>query len=136
MKSCVLVVEHDVFIRLDVIDILEDAGFDVLEAGNADEAIRVLESRSAIDAVLTDIEMPGSMDGIRLAHVVRDRWPPVHLVVASGHDSSEPASRPRSLPKQAFPTARDREGASCVGANTERAERSQIVTIRPDEFLA
>lgn len=86
MKSCVLVVEDDVFIRLDVIDILEDAGFDVLEAGNADEAIRVLESRSGIDAVLTDIEMPGSMDGIRLAHVVRDRWPPVHLVVASGHE--------------------------------------------------
>ncbi len=51
MKSCVLVVEDDVFIRLDVIDILEDAGFDVLEAGNADEAIRVLESRSGIDAV-------------------------------------------------------------------------------------
>ncbi|WP_404978718.1 MULTISPECIES: response regulator [Bosea] len=66
MKSCVLVVEEGVFIRLDVIAILEDAGFEVLEAGNADEAIRVLESRSGIDVVLTDIERPGSIDGIGL----------------------------------------------------------------------
>lgn len=84
MKPCVLVVEDDVFIRIDTVDMVERAGFDVLEAANADEAIQILEGNSAIAIVLTDIEMPGSMDGIRLAFAIRDRWPPVQLIVVSG----------------------------------------------------
>jgi len=67
------------------LDIVEDAGFEAIAASNADEAIPILESRNDICAVFTDVHMPGSMDGIRLARVVRNRWPPVALIVASGH---------------------------------------------------
>jgi len=63
---------------------IEDAGFEVLEAANADEAILILENRSDIRIVFTDVHMPGSMDGLRLAHAVRDRWPPIKLIVTSG----------------------------------------------------
>jgi CheY-like chemotaxis protein len=55
-----------------------------LEAGDADEAIHILELRDDIDLVFTDVQMPGTMDGIKLAHYIRDRWPPVKLIVASG----------------------------------------------------
>jgi two-component system, response regulator PdtaR len=64
--------------------LLQDAGYEVLEACNADIAIRLLESRRDIRAVFTDITMPGSLDGLKLAHAVRDRWPPIHILVTSG----------------------------------------------------
>jgi DNA-binding NtrC family response regulator len=60
-------------------------GFHVIEAGSADEAIDILNSTPEIWAIFTDVDMPGSMDGIRLAHAVKDRWPPVHIFVMSGH---------------------------------------------------
>jgi CheY-like chemotaxis protein len=63
---------------------VEKAGFEAIEAIDADEAIRILESRNDIRAVFTDIQMPGSMDGLKLARAVRDRWPPVALIVTSG----------------------------------------------------
>jgi len=63
---------------------VEDAGYTVLEACNADEAIRILECRSDIGGVFTDINMPGSMDGLKLAHSIRGRWPSIHLLVTSG----------------------------------------------------
>ena len=81
----ILVVEDDGLIRLDLIDTLEDMGFHVLDAANADEAIRVLEGNADIAAVLTDIDMPGSMNGLNLACAVRDRWPPVKIIITSGH---------------------------------------------------
>jgi CheY-like chemotaxis protein len=62
----------------------EEAGFEVLEAANADEAIEILESRNDIRVVFTDIHMPGSMDGLKLAHAVRHRWPPIKIIVTSG----------------------------------------------------
>lgn len=80
----VLVVEDEVLVRLNAVFHLEEAGFDTLQAGNADEAIALLESRKDITIVFTDIHMPGSMDGLRLAHAIRDRWPPIELVVTSG----------------------------------------------------
>ena len=60
-------------------------GFAVYGASNADEAIALLESRSDIRAVFTDIHMPGSMDGLKLAHYVRGRSPPIKLIITSGH---------------------------------------------------
>ena len=63
---------------------IEDAGFEVVEAANADEAILLLESRNDIRIVFTDVHMPGSMDGLRLAQAVRNRWPPIKLIVTSG----------------------------------------------------
>jgi two-component system, response regulator PdtaR len=58
----------------------------VIEAANADEAIDILENRSDIRIVFTDIRMPGSMDGLKLARAVRDRWPPIKIIVTSGHE--------------------------------------------------
>jgi CheY-like chemotaxis protein len=64
---------------------IADAGFDAVEAGNADEAIAILEARSDIHVVFTDIHMAGSMDGLKLAHFVRGRWPPIKIIATSGH---------------------------------------------------
>lgn len=83
-KPVVLVVEDSALIRMSAIELVLDAGYEALEAGNADEAIRILESRDDIDLVFTDVQMPGTMDGIKLSHYIRDRWPPVRLIVASG----------------------------------------------------
>jgi CheY-like chemotaxis protein len=79
-----LVVEDDVLLRTDVAETLSEAGYQVLQAGNADEAIQILEYRNDVRLVLTDVEMPGSMDGLKLAHCIAKKWPPVRLLVMSG----------------------------------------------------
>jgi CheY-like chemotaxis protein len=84
-RPVVLIVEDELLLRMDAIDMIEAAGFEVVEAGNADEAIEVLESRRDITVVFTDIQMPGSMDGLKLARAVRGRWPPIKIVATSGH---------------------------------------------------
>lgn len=81
----VLVVEDEVFVRLDIVDQLVEAGFVALEAANAAEAIAILEKDDTIRLVFTDIDMPGSMDGLALAAAVAERWPPVFIIVTSGH---------------------------------------------------
>ena len=81
----VLVVEDEPLLRMDALDFIEQAGFIVFEARGADEAIRMLELHSEIRIVFTDINMPGSMDGLKLAHYVRGRWPPVQLIITSGN---------------------------------------------------
>jgi CheY-like chemotaxis protein len=93
-KKVVLVVEDSAIIRMGAVDIVLSAGYEALEAGDADEAIRILESRSDIDLVFTDVQMPGTMDGIKLSHYIRDRWPPVKLLVASGNAILEESSLP------------------------------------------
>jgi CheY-like chemotaxis protein len=82
--AVVLIVEDEPLVRLCAVNMVEEAGFEVIEAANADEAIRILESRSDIGVVFTDIQMPGSMDGLKLAHAVRFRWPPIKIIVTSG----------------------------------------------------
>jgi two-component system, response regulator PdtaR len=83
-KIAVLVVEDEPLTRIDVVDQLEQNGFDVLQAPNADTAIKLLESNPAIRVLFTDIDMPGSMDGLKLAAAVRDRWPPIRIIITSG----------------------------------------------------
>jgi CheY-like chemotaxis protein len=86
----VLVVEDELFSRWRAIDLVEQAGYTAVEASNADEAIAILEARKDIRIVFTDIDMPGSMDGLKLAHAIRKRWPPIELILTSGHfDISE-----------------------------------------------
>jgi CheY-like chemotaxis protein len=80
----VLIVEDEALVRMDVASVLAESGFVVYEAGDADEAIGLLEEHRDIRLVLTDIHMPGSMDGLKLAHYVRERWPPIRIIVASG----------------------------------------------------
>jgi len=83
-RPVVLIVEDELLLRISAAEMVADAGFEVVEAGNADEAIAILEARPDIHIVFTDIQMPGSMDGLKLAHFVRDGWPPVKLVATSG----------------------------------------------------
>jgi len=80
----VLVVDDDVLVRMVLAGFLLSRGVAVLEAGSADEAIALLDGHPEIGFLVTDVEMPGSMDGVRLAHHVRNRWPPVKILVVSG----------------------------------------------------
>ncbi len=80
----VLVVEDELLVRIFMADFLEEAGFKVFEAINADEAIVVLEARPDVQAVITDIEMPGSMNGLALAKAIHQRWPMIGIIVTSG----------------------------------------------------
>lgn len=84
-KPVVLVVEDEPLQRMMAVDLALDAGFEVVEAWSADEAVAILESRSDIRVVFTDVDMPGSMDGLKLAAAIRDRWPPIEIIVTSGH---------------------------------------------------
>lgn len=81
----ILVVEDEFLVRLDIVDQLRERGFTVFEASNADEAVALLSLHSGIRVIFTDIDMPGSMDGLKLARAVRDRWPPIKIIVTSGH---------------------------------------------------
>ena len=93
----VLVVEDEFFNRLHAVNLVEAAGYKAIEASNADEAIAILELRKDIRIVFTDIDMPGSMDGLKLARAVRDRWPPIELILTSGHFDVPEESRAGSV---------------------------------------
>jgi len=80
----VLVVEDDFLLRMDAVDIVRNAGFEAIEAANADQAIAIIEADPDIHIVFTDVQMPGTMDGLRLARFIRDRWPPIKIVATSG----------------------------------------------------
>ena len=80
----VLVVEDEMLLRMRAVDMVEDAGFTAVEAINADDALAILESRSDIELLFTDIQMPGSMDGLNLANAVHDRWPLIKIILVSG----------------------------------------------------
>lgn len=94
IERTILVVDDEPLIRLNLADFFEDEGFRVFEAENAEAAIVVLESNPSIQVVLTDVQMPGSMDGVKLAHYIRDRYPPTLLVVASGAVKLRPSDLP------------------------------------------
>jgi two-component system, response regulator PdtaR len=91
----ILIVEDDGLINLMASDDLKRAGYDVVSVYSADEAIRVLESRNDIWLIFTDIDLPGSMDGLRLAAAVGDRWPPIHIIITTGHVRPSDDSLPK-----------------------------------------
>lgn len=84
IPAAILVVEDETMIRMDTVDMVEDAGYTPVEAANADRAVAILESRSDIALMVTDIQMPGSMDGLKLAQAVHERWPSIKIIVVSG----------------------------------------------------
>jgi CheY-like chemotaxis protein len=90
----VLIVEDEMLIRLDAAEMIRKAGYTVVEAANADEAITILESRFDITVVFTDVQMPGSMDGLKLAAAIRGRWPPIKIIATSGHVKVTPYDLP------------------------------------------
>ena len=83
-RLVVVVVEDESLLRMNAVEMIEQAGFEVVEAGNADEAIAIPESRLDIFVVFTDIQMPGTMDGLKLAAAIRGRWPPIKIIATSG----------------------------------------------------
>jgi two-component system, response regulator PdtaR len=89
-----LVVEDEPLLRMLAVEVVEDAGFTAIEARDADEAVVLLESRTDITLLFTDINMPGSMDGLKLAHAVRDRWPPIKILVVSGKQRLQSSDLP------------------------------------------
>ena len=105
-RPVVLVVEDELLLRMDAVDMIAGAGFEALEAANADQAIEILESRRDVTVVFTDIQMPGSMDGLKLARAIRGRWPPIKIVATSGRAIAEEIDLPeggRFLPKPYHP---------------------------------
>jgi two-component system, response regulator PdtaR len=93
-KAVILVVEDEPFLRFLAADVLEEEGFDVAEAANAENAMRVLESRQDINLVFTDIALPGDLDGMDLVRHVQHRWPHIQLVITSGQTKPSPAEMP------------------------------------------
>ena len=92
------VVEDEVLIRLWIADVLMEAGFQVVQAASADEALQVLHGSVEVDLVMTDIRMPGSLDGLELAGRVRANWPELKIVIVS----SEYAATPSCVPADAL----------------------------------
>ena len=101
-RPVVLIVEDELQIRMNAVEMIESAGFEVIEAGDADQAIAILQARPEIHVVFTDIQMPGTMDGMKLARFVRDRWPPIKLIATSGNHVARDGDLPEGglfLPK-------------------------------------
>lgn len=107
-KLVIMVVEDEALVRMAIADHLAAEGYEVLEAGNADQAIAMLVKIPEIRMVFTDIDMPGSMDGLKLAAAVRNRWPPIKIIVTSGHHGVAVEDLPveaRFMPKPYSPDA-------------------------------
>jgi CheY-like chemotaxis protein len=105
-RPVVLIVEDEILLRMDAVDIIAAAGFEVVDAADADEAIKILEARRDIAVVFTDTHLPGSMDGLKLARAVRGRWPPIKIVATSGRVNVKETDLPeggRFLPKPYSP---------------------------------
>src|SRR3984885_13134571 len=105
-RPVVLIFENEFLLRMNAVDMIAAAGFVAIEAANADEAIEILESSGNITVVFTDIQMPGSMDGLKLARAVRGRWPPIKIVATSGDVDVAETDLPdcgRFLPKPYTP---------------------------------
>jgi len=92
--SVVLVVEDSPIILMNALELVAAGGFEGIGAASADEAIAILEARADVRLVFTDVEMPGTIDGVKLAHYIRHRWPPIQLIVASGRAIHEESQLP------------------------------------------
>ena len=97
-ECTVLIVEDEPLIRSHLAGMLQDKGCKTIEAGSAAEAIAILERNSEITVVFTDVQMPGTMDGIALAKYVRRRWPPTIIVVSSGKSQPAPGVLAEDIP--------------------------------------
>jgi CheY-like chemotaxis protein len=120
-RPVILIAEDEVLVRMLIADVLQDAGYKVIEAANAKEALRVLEARSDIRVVVSDVEMPPGPSGVELAAEIRERWPLVQVLVTSGRVF--PAELPGGAVFLAKPWTAE-SLAQCVGEAVERADRA------------
>ena len=107
----ILVVEDEELARLIIADYLKEAGFTVLESSNAEDALALLDARSDVRAVVLDVVMPGTMDGIALAHRIYQRWPRIGLLVVSGREPPSSDAYARS----SIPNPRKTKGSRSAG---------------------
>jgi two-component system, response regulator PdtaR len=114
----ILVVDDEWLIRSDLAQSLEDAGYHTREASNAAEAITMLENHREIRVVFTDIQMPGTMDGVALSHVIRKRWPPTILIISSGNPRPQASDLPGETEFLAKPT--NKRSLGTILQNLER----------------
>jgi len=131
----VLIVEDEMMLRMRAVDIVEDAGFSPVQAIDADQALAILESRSDISLLFTDIQMPGSMDGLKLAHAVHDRWPGIKIILVSGQVNPSDAERPadsRFFGKPLSDAQMITELQSMVGTNTLKTVPSASLLLVDD----
>ncbi len=82
-KRVVLVIEDEPVLRIEISDLLEDDGFEVVEATSVENAIHILETRPDIRIVYMDLDMPKGVDGVKIAAAIRDRWPPIEIVLTA-----------------------------------------------------
>ena len=127
----VLVVEDEMVLRMRAVDIVEDAGFMPIEAVNADEALAILEARSDISLLFTDIQMPGSIDGLKLAHTVHKRWPSIKIVLVSGQVNLSDAEKPADSRFFGKPLVAD----DMIAELQQMAGRGILKVVHPDAIL-
>ena len=108
VKPVVLVVEDEPLLRLFATDMIEEAGFEVLQAPNASAALMALEERLDVRVVFTDVNMPGGIDGIMLAICIRRRWPTIQIIITSGRPWPDEAVVPADIVFFAKPYRQDR----------------------------
>lgn len=121
--ATILIVENEAIVRMELAAQLIDLGLKVLVACDADDAIVLLDSHPEIYLLLTDLTMPGSMDGIRLAHHVRKRWPPIKIIVTSGYPGASLSDLPPGslfFPKPYAPETLNRALAPFLDGNGPR----------------
>ena len=97
-RMVILVVEDEPLVRIFIADFMDEAGFKVLEAVDADEALTILKARPDVLAIISDVEMPrGSMNGFVLARTVREQWPGIGIVITSGRERPGPDELPEEV---------------------------------------
>ncbi|MDB5432222.1 MAG: putative response regulator [Caulobacter sp.] len=124
-SAMILIVESETLVRMELVTSLTEMGLRVLAAANADEAIVLLDTHPEIEVLLTDIGMPGSMDGLKLAHHVRERWPPVKIIVTSGLLSTQLSDLPGEslfLPKPYGPVSLTEVLGRMIGGKDDGAD--------------
>jgi CheY-like chemotaxis protein len=102
-RPLILVVEDEPLVRDLNLDILQEAGFRLIDASDADEAFEILKRRPDVEVVLTDVDMPGSMNGFEFARLVAQGWPDVKILVISGKMRPEPGDLPEGSAFMAKP---------------------------------
>ena len=93
-RPAVLVVEDEAILRLAAVDMIESAGFPVMDAADASAAMRLLEDHPGIGVVFTDVDMPRGVNGLELAASIKDRWPGIHVIITSGKVEAGQAAVP------------------------------------------
>ena len=123
-KVVVLVVEDQPILRWLAVGHRRGRRLRVVEACDADAAIRILETRTDIRIIFTDVEMPGSMDGVKLAHAVRGRWPPIEIIVVSGWTNFKAQTSLSARDFSASPTSPRKSSRRCISWRLEAASSS------------